>query len=211
MPKKENTKAVEARARKEAAADSKRSAAEKAAEDARWQDEGKQTKAAKSKEEQERKKAEQAAKRAELKKLEEMEAQEMAKISAKKAAGSAGKAGAGASKAGGSGGKPGTATKVTHAELEKQREKEQKEREVAEAVRRRQAAREKGEEEYAKSLDSMTNTNRMETVVDARNLEEAVAQLRLMEGEPGATPVDKHPEKRMKAAYKVRRNENDMT
>ncbi|CAI5495199.1 unnamed protein product [Closterium sp. Naga37s-1] len=201
MPKKlaPNTKAEEARERKAAAADEKKRAAEKAKEDARWADEGPKGRGAKKKEEDEQKRAEAAAKRAEKKRLEEIEAQEMAKISGKGV--SVGGAGAGARRAG-AGSSGGGGAKVTQAELALIKEREQKELAGAEAERRKKAARVAEEAEYARMLE-VENTNRMAVAVDARNVGEALSQLSVAAGEEGSASVDKHPEKRMKAAFKA--------
>ncbi|CAI5475367.1 unnamed protein product [Closterium sp. Yama58-4] len=209
MPKKltPNTKAEEARERKAAAADEKKRAAEKAKEDARWADDAPKGRAAKKKEEDEQKRAEAAAKRAEKKRLEEIEAGEMAKISGKGVSrgggggGSSAGAGAGARRAG-AGSSGGGGAKVTQAELARIKEREQKELEGAEAERRKKAARVAEEAEYARMLE-VENTNRMAVAVDARNVGEALSQLSVAAGEEGSGSVDKHPEKRMKAAFKA--------
>ncbi|CAI6010253.1 unnamed protein product [Closterium sp. NIES-65] len=206
MPKKlaPNTKAEEARERKAAVADEKKRAAEKAKEDARWADEGPKGRAAKKKEEDEQKRVEAAAKRAEKKRLEEIEAREMAKISGKGVSGGGGGsagAGAGARRAG-AGSSGGGGAKVTQAELALIKEREQKELAGAEAERRKKAARVAEEAEYARMLE-VENTNRMAVAVDARNVGEALSQLSVAAGEEGSSSVDKHPEKRMKAAFKA--------
>ncbi|CAI5500710.1 unnamed protein product [Closterium sp. Naga37s-1] len=201
MPKKlaPNTKAEEARERKEAAANDKKRAAEKAKEDAQWADNAPKGRGAKKKEEDEQKRAEAAAKRAEKKRLEEIEAQEMAKISGKGISVSG--AGPGARRAG-AGSSGGGGAKVTQAELALIKEREQKELAGADAERRKKAARVAEEAEYARMLE-VENTNRMAVAVDARNVGEALSQLSVAKGEEGSASVDKHPEKRMKAAFKA--------
>ncbi|GJP64419.1 hypothetical protein CLOP_g21414 [Closterium sp. NIES-67] len=207
MPKKlaPNTKAEEARERKAAAADDKKRAAEKAKEDARWADDAPKGRAAKKKEEDEQKRVEAAAKRAEKKRLEELEAKEMAKISGKGVSGGGGGgggAGAGARRAGAGSSSGGGSAKVTQAELARIKEREQQELAGAEAERRKKAARVAEEAEYARILE-VENTNRMAVAVDARNVGEALSQLSVAAGDEGSSSVDKHPEKRMKAAFKA--------
>jgi hypothetical protein len=58
------------------------------------------------------------------------------------------------------------------------------------------------ENEY-EILVNEPNLNKIETVVDAKNIDEALQQLDI--GGAATTTPDKHPEKRLKAAYKVSR------
>eukprot|EP00850_Spirogloea_muscicola_P026054 SM005349S18168 [mRNA] locus=s5349:7:448:- [translate_table: standard] len=66
---------------------------------------------------------------------------------------------------------------------------------------RKKGARMADEAEY-EQLVEVENTNRVEALIDARNLDEALSQMALAEDSP---PGDKHPERRLKAAYKVLR------
>lgn len=91
----------------------------------------------------------------------------------------------------------GAGQKITAAELLRQKEQEAKELEKKAGKKERVVA----EYEY-ENLVNEPNLNKIETVVDARNIDEALQQLDV--GGTSGTP-DKHPEKRLKAAYKVRR------
>eukprot|EP00270_Netrium_digitus_P021791 TRINITY_DN954_c0_g2_i1.p1 TRINITY_DN954_c0_g2~~TRINITY_DN954_c0_g2_i1.p1 ORF type:complete len:240 (+),score=96.19 TRINITY_DN954_c0_g2_i1:92-811(+) len=195
MPKKVgvNSKAEEAKARKESAAAEKKEKEKKEKEDAQWRDEGATSKAAKKREEDERKKAEAAAKRAEAKKLAEQEEREMEKV-AKKGVVKGDKLSATSS-----------SSKITAAKLQEIREKEQKALQERMAMEQKKKERVVGADEYGRSLE-VANENRMESLVDAHSLDEAISQLHLSSG-TGETsskqPVDMHPEKRLKAAYKA--------
>ena len=88
--------------------------------------------------------------------------------------------------------------KVTRAQIEAQKQKELQLRQSEEATKKK--------EEEAMNDFAGENPNRSmaehlekEGVTEARNIEDAIAVLKVKEDE--ASPVDKHPEKRMKAAY----------
>eukprot|EP00850_Spirogloea_muscicola_P026033 SM005284S17842 [mRNA] locus=s5284:10:502:- [translate_table: standard] len=70
---------------------------------------------------------------------------------------------------------------------------------VQAAMARKKGARMADEAEY-EQLVEVENTNRVEALIDARNLDEALSQMALAEDSP---PGDKHPERRLKAAYKA--------
>eukprot|EP00897_Mesotaenium_endlicherianum_P000174 jgi/Mesen1/10157/ME000076S09658 len=185
MPKKMglNSKAEEARVRKEAASSDKKEKESKAKEDAAWNDEGAKSKAAKKKEEDAGRKAEAAAKKLEAKRLAEEEEKELAKILKKPANKAVGKP---------------AAPKVTAAELAVMKERELKQREAEGAAVEKRKARMADPTEYER-LVSVENTNRQETLVDARSVGEALSQIQLTDG---STP-DKHPERRLKASFKA--------
>lgn len=185
MPKKVNQKAEDAKARKVAAADEKKQREAKSKEDALWADEGAGGKAAKKKAEEEKKRAEAAQKRAELEQLKAAEEKEMASLSKK----------------GVRGPKADSSPKVTRAELDRIREEDAKRKEEGDRLKKKAAARIQDEEDYARVVN-VANTNRLEKSVDARNLDEAVTQLSAVTLDEQAA-LDKHPEKRLRAAYKV--------
>ncbi|GAQ86290.1 hypothetical protein KFL_002800200 [Klebsormidium nitens] len=184
MPKKLsiNTKAEEARERKETQKKEKSSKEQKEKEDQVWEEAaGPKKKSQKKKEEDEARKAEAAAKKLEAKKLAAEEEKEVEK-SLKKPNPKANRVG-------------GAGQKITAAELLRQKEQDAKELEKKAGKKERVVA----EYEY-ENLVNEPNLNKIETVVDARNIDEALQQLDL--GGPSGTP-DKHPEKRLKAAYKA--------
>ena len=84
-------------------------------------------------------------------------------------------------------------SKVTAVDLAKLKAKEQEQLAQATAATKKKAARVAGEDEYAKLVD-VANTNRVETLVDAHSLSEAVEQLSVGEKETGGG--DSHPERR---------------
>ena len=178
-----NSKADEARVKKESVVSAKQAKEDKEREEAAWRDDGGKSKSSKKKEEDAERKAEAAAKKLEDKKLAEAEDRELDKAVKK-------------------GIKSEKVSKVTAADLAKLKVKEQEQLAQATAAAKKKAARVAGEDEYAKLVD-VANTNRVETLIDAHSLSEAVEQLSVEEKETGGG--DSHPERRMKAAYKVRR------
>jgi len=176
MPKKfagENSKAVAAKARKAEKAEIEKNKKEKEIEDAKWADDDKSAKKKQArKEDAERKRQEALEKKQEREKL---LAEEDSKVLKEKS---------GSKKAS-------LAPKITRAQIrdnEEQREKAAKS----------QAAKEK---EIVTHLDTPLeeNLNRVDIGSEtASNLDEAISVLRLTDSSPS---VDKHPEKRMKAAY----------
>eukprot|EP00897_Mesotaenium_endlicherianum_P010402 jgi/Mesen1/9390/ME000613S08763 len=185
MPKKVgvNSKAEEARLRKEAASSDKAEKDLKAKEEAAWKDEGGKSKAAKKKEEDAERRAEAASKKLEAKRLAEAEEKELAAIVKKPATKAVGKS---------------AAPKVTAAELALMKEKEMKQREAEGAAVEKRKTRTADATEYER-LVSGENTNRQETLVDARSVGDALSQIQVSEG---STP-DKHPERRLKASFKA--------
>jgi hypothetical protein len=91
------------------------------------------------------------------------------------------------------------APKVTEAELALRREEERLrlERE-AEAAKKRDAR--VAEEEYERVV-LVTNTNRDDSIIEARSVDEAIARMSLVDSP--ALPADKHPERRLKSSFKV--------
>ncbi|PNW73363.1 hypothetical protein CHLRE_14g629500v5 [Chlamydomonas reinhardtii] len=153
--------------------------AQKDAEDAYWsaQGENDKSKAAKKREEEEKKKAELAAKKAEAKRLADAELEELAKTKAR------------AEKAGSS--------KVTHYQLQQQREFEDQLKAAEAAERDMASRRELSADQYARQVET-ENINRGIEGVDARGVDAALKVLTVKEEEQ-----EKHPEKRMKAAWKA--------
>ncbi|KAG2448049.1 hypothetical protein HYH02_007076 [Chlamydomonas schloesseri] len=153
--------------------------AQKDAEDAYWSahGEGDKSKAAKKREEEEKKKAEVAAKKAEAKRLADAELEELGKGKAK------------AEKAG--------SQKVTHYQLQQQREFEDQLKQQELAEREMAARRELSADAYARQVET-ENLNRGIEGVDARGVDAALKVLTVKDEE-----AEKHPEKRMKAAWKA--------
>ncbi|XP_021774850.1 coiled-coil domain-containing protein 124-like [Chenopodium quinoa] len=188
MPKKMgvNSKAEDAKARKAAAEAEKKAQEAKQKEDQYWREaEGSKSRSAKKREEEEQKRAEAAAKKAEARRLAEQEEQEIEK-SLKKLDKKANRV-MGA-----------TPTKVTEAELRRRKEKEEEEmRRKAEEAKKKQS-RMAGEDEYEKIV-LVENRNREGDLIEAHTVEEALAQISVAD----TLPVDKHPEKRLKASFKA--------
>lgn len=189
MPKKmgTNTKAEAAKERRSAAEADRKDRETREKVDLYWRDagEGSKTRAAKKREEDAGKRVESAARKAEARRLAEDEEKEL-------------------DKAGKKPDKKATRVsipvpKVTEAELRLRKEEEAAEmaRRAEEAKRRH--ARMADEEEYERVV-MVSNTNRDDSVVEAHSVDEAVAKMSLADA---ALPVDKHPEKRLKASYKV--------
>ena len=95
-------------------------------------------------------------------------------------------------------------SKVTEAELARRREEKslRLERE-AEAAKKR-AARVAEEEEYERVV-LVANTNRDDSIIEARSVEEAIARMSVVDPQ-AALPADKHPERRLKSSFKVHQN-----
>lgn len=187
-----NTKAAEARDRKETVKKEKNASAAKAKEDAKWADDDpRAAKAAARKKAEEEKKLQAAAKRAEKKALEEKEAAELAKL-----------------------GKPKQPPpKVTRAVIEK--EKEQIAKQDKAKVEAATAAKDRvtpltssssslsGDDEdwdagLEKNINHLLREERAkhgDSLIEARSVEEALSGLSVDDGQ------DKHPEKRLRAAF----------
>jgi hypothetical protein len=189
MPKKmgTNSKAEEARARKAEAHVEKKVKEERQKEESYWKEaEGPASKAAKKKEEEAERKAEAAAKKLEAKKLAEQEEKELEKYGKrvdKKATRVAV-----------------PVPKVTAAELARRKEEEQAALEAQAAAKKKKELRMSNPDEYEK-LVGVANRNREDDIVDARDLESALAQISTL-GAPELAP-DRHPERRLKASYKA--------
>lgn len=187
MPKKlgVNSKAEAARARKSAdQADRKeREAREK--EDQYWREaEGAKSRAAKKREEEAEKRAEAAAKKAEARRLAELEEKELEK-NLKKPDKKANRVSV-------------PVPKVTEAELRRRKEEEQTSIQKKVEEENKKKSRTADEEEYERMV-LVQNTNRDDSVIEASTVEEAIAQMTVVDN----LPVDKHPEKRLKASFKV--------
>ncbi|KAH0919891.1 hypothetical protein HID58_027551 [Brassica napus] len=187
MPKKMgvNSKAEVARSRKNAAEAEQKDRQTREKEEQYWREaEGPKSKAAKKREEDAEKKAENAAKKAEAKRLAEEEERELEKA-LKKPDKKVSRVSA-------------PVPKVTEAELIRRREEEQaalaKKAEESKKKQTRMAA----EEEYEKMV-LVSNTNRDDSIIDARTVDEALAKMSVADN----LPVDRHPEKRLKASFKA--------
>jgi len=85
--------------------------------------------------------------------------------------------------------------KVTEAELARRREEERlRLQREAEAAKKRQA-RTADEEEYGRVV-LVANTNRDDSVIEARSVEDAIAKMTIA-AEPALAP-DRHPERRLR-------------
>lgn len=188
MPKKMgvNSKAEEARSRKTAVEAERKDREAREKEDQFWREaEGPKSRAAKKREEEAEKKAEAAARRAEARRIAEQEEKEIDK-SMRKPDKKANRVSI-------------PVPKVTEVELRKRHEEEQAEiQKKAEEAKKRQA-RTAAEEEYERMV-LVTNTNRDDSIIEARTVEDAIARMSVTEN----LPADRHPERRLKASFKVR-------
>lgn len=188
MPKKMgvNSKAEEARARKSATETERKERESREKEEKYWREaEGAKSRSAKKREEEAEKRAEAVARKAEARRLAEMEEKELEKA-ARKPDKKANRVSI-------------PVPKVTEAELRRRREEEQAElQKKAEEGQKRQS-RTAAEEEYERMV-LVTNTNRDDSVIEARTVEDAIARITVAE----SLPVDRHPERRLKASFKVR-------
>ncbi|KAI8533229.1 hypothetical protein RHMOL_Rhmol11G0281200 [Rhododendron molle] len=187
MPKKlgVNSKAEEARARKNATESDRKERESREKEDQYWREaEGAKSRAAKKREEEAEKRAEAATRKAEARRIAELEEKELEKAGKKPD-------------------KKATRVsipvpKVTEAELRRRREEEQAQlTKRAEEAKRRQS-RTQGEEEYEKIV-LVANTNRDDSIIEARSVEDAIAKMVVAD----TLPVDRHPERRLKASFKA--------
>ncbi|KAJ4842064.1 hypothetical protein Tsubulata_046371 [Turnera subulata] len=187
MPKKmgTNSKAEAARARKTATEADRKDREAREKEEQYWREaEGAKSRAAKKREEESEKRAEAAAKKAEARRLAEQEEKELEK-SIRKTDKKANRVSI-------------PVPKVTEVELRRRREEEQAERERRAEEAKKKQSRMAGEEEYDKMV-LVANTNRDDSIIEARSVEDAIAQMTVAD----ALPVDKHPEKRLKASFKA--------
>ncbi|KAG9442094.1 hypothetical protein H6P81_017948 [Aristolochia fimbriata] len=187
MPKKMgvNSKAETARARKTATESERKEREARDKEEQYWREaEGPKSRAAKKKEEEAEKRAEAAARKAEARRIAEMEEKELEKAG-KKPDKKANRVAI-------------PVPKVTEVELLRRREEEQQQMlQRAEATKKRQT-RTADEEDYERMV-LVSNTNRDDSVIEAHSVEDALAKMSV--GEP--LPVDRHPERRLKASFKA--------
>ncbi|KAM7256041.1 hypothetical protein ACFE04_011782 [Oxalis oulophora] len=186
MPKKMgvNSKAEEARARKNALESEKKDRDNRQKEETYWREagDGAKSRAAKKRDDEAEKRAEAAARKAEARRLAELEEKEIDKSLNKKSDKKANRL-------------PFPVPKVTEAELRRRKEEEAKK--LAEEGNKR-STRTAAEEEYERMV-LIANTNRDDSIIEARTVDQAIAQISLSDN---ALLPDKHPERRLKAAFK---------
>lgn len=187
MPKKMgvNSKAEAARARRSATESERKEREAKEKEEQYWREaEGNKPRAAKKREEEAEKRAEANARKAEVRRLAELEEKELEK-SLMKPDKKANRVAV-------------PLPKVTEAELARRKEEEQAVLQQRAEEEKRKQSRTAKEEEYERMV-SVENTNRDDSIIEARTVDEALARMTLVDN----LPVDKHPEKRLKASFKV--------
>nr|GMC78347.1 F-box protein SKIP23-like [Ipomoea batatas] len=187
MPKKMgvNSKSEAARARKSAADCDRKEREAREKEDQYWREaEGAKSRASKKREEEAEKRAEAAAKKAEARRLAEQEEKELEK-SLKKPDKKANRVAV-------------PVPKMTEAELRRRREEEQAAIQKRAEEEKKRQSRIAEEEEYERVV-LVTNTNRDDSIIEARTVDEALAHMTIADN----LPVDKHPEKRLKASFKA--------
>uniref|UniRef100_A0A5B7BN60 Coiled-coil domain-containing protein n=1 Tax=Davidia involucrata TaxID=16924 RepID=A0A5B7BN60_DAVIN len=187
MPKKMgvNSKAEAARARESATEAERKDREAREKEDQYWREaEGARSRAAKKREEESEKRAEAAARKAEARRIAEQEEKELEKAS-KKPDKKANRVSI-------------PVPKVTEVELQRRREEEQAQiLKKAEEAKKRQS-RTAAEEEYERMV-LVANTNRDDSIIEARTVEDAISQMTVAD----SLPVDRHPERRLKASFKA--------
>ncbi|KAL5561279.1 hypothetical protein UlMin_031026 [Ulmus minor] len=187
MPKKMgvNSKAEAARARKSATESERKDRESREKEESYWREaEAGKSRAAKKREEEAEKRAEAAARRAEARRLAEQEEKELEKLN-KKPDKKANRVSI-------------PVPKVTEAELIKRREQEQAALAKKAEEDKKRHSRTAAEEEYERMV-LVSNTNRDDSLIEARTVEEAISQMSVAEN----LPVDRHPERRLKASFKA--------
>ncbi|XP_041999549.1 coiled-coil domain-containing protein 124-like [Salvia splendens] len=187
MPKKMgvNSKAEAARARRSATESDRKERVEKEKEEQYWREaEANKPKAAKKREEEAEKRAEANARKAEVRRLAELEEKELEK-SLTKPDKKANRVAV-------------PLPKVTEVELIRRREQEQAALQRRAEEDKRKQSRTAKEEEYERMV-SVENTNRDDSIIEARSVDEALARMTMVD----SLPVDKHPEKRLKASFKA--------
>lgn len=180
-----NSKAEAARARKSAdqAERKEREAREK--EDQYWQEaEGAKSRAAKKREEEAEKRAEAAAKKAEARRLAELEEKELEK-NLRKPDKKANRVSV-------------PVPRVTEGELRRRKEEEQSSIQKKVEEEKKKKSRTADEEEYERMI-LVQNTNRDDSIIEASTVEEAIAQMTVVDN----LPIDRHPERRLKASFKA--------
>jgi hypothetical protein len=194
MPKKMgvNSKAEAARDRRSAAEADRRDRQERAKEEQYWAEaEGPKSRAARRREEDAEKRAEAAARKAENRRLAEAEAAAVAASASAPSKAAARKASRVAA----------PPPKVTEAELVRLREEERLRLEREAEAAKKRAARVAEEEEYERVV-LVENTNRDDSLIEARSVEEAIARMSVVDPQ-ASLPADKHPERRLKSTFKV--------
>ncbi|XP_075511322.1 uncharacterized protein LOC142547111 isoform X2 [Primulina tabacum] len=187
MPKKMeiNSKSEASRARKSAVESERKDRESREKEDQYWREaEGAKSRAAKKRDEEAEKKAEAVAKKAEVRRLAEQEEKELDK-SLRKPEKKVNRVSV-------------PVPKVTELELKQGREEEQAAIHRRAEEEKKKQSRLADEEEYERMV-LVANTNRDDAIIDARTVEDAIAQMTVAE----SLPVDKHPEKRLKASFKA--------
>lgn len=187
MPKKMgvNSKAEAARARKSAVEADRKDREVREKEDQYWLDaEGGKSRAAKKREEEAEKRAEATARKAEARRLAEQEEKDLER-NLKKPDKKANRVSI-------------PVPKVTEAELRQRREEEQAAVQKKAEEEKRKNSRTAAEEEYERMV-LVENTNRDDSIIEAHTIEEAIARMNIADN----LPVDKHPERRLRAAFKA--------
>ncbi|KAJ8530315.1 hypothetical protein K7X08_037150 [Anisodus acutangulus] len=180
-----NSKAETARARKGAVESERKDRESREKEDQYWREaEGAKSRAAKKREEEAEKRAEAAAKKAEARRLAELEEKELEK-SMEKPDKKANRVAI-------------PVPKVTEAELRQRKEAEQAALEKKAEEDKRRQSRMAEEEEYEKMV-LVTNRNRDDSIIEASTVDDAIAHLAISD----SLPPDRHPEKRLRAAFKA--------
>ncbi|KAL5675262.1 hypothetical protein ACJX0J_011393, partial [Zea mays] len=90
---------------------------------------------------------------------------------------------------------------VTEAELVRLREEERLRLEREAEAAKKRAARVAEEEEYERVV-LVENTNRDDSLIEARSVEEAIARMSVVDPQ-ASLPADKHPERRLKSTFKA--------
>ncbi|XVF45609.1 hypothetical protein PTKIN_Ptkin02bG0220300 [Pterospermum kingtungense] len=88
--------------------------------------------------------------------------------------------------------------KVTEAELRRRREEEQAQMAKIASEAKKKQSRTAAEEEYERVV-LVANTNRDDSLIEARSVDEAIARISMAEN----LPPDRHPERRLKASFKA--------
>lgn len=180
-----NSKAEAARARKSAVEADRKDREVREKEDQYWLDaEGGKSRAAKKREEEAEKRAEATARKAEARRLAEQEEKDLER-NLKKPDKKANRVSI-------------PVPKVTEAELRQRREEEQAAVQKKAEEEKRKNSRTAAEEEYERMV-LVENTNRDDSIIEAHTIEEAIARMNIADN----LPVDKHPERRLKAAFKA--------
>ncbi|XP_042399219.1 coiled-coil domain-containing protein 124-like isoform X1 [Zingiber officinale] len=188
MPKKMgvNTKAEEARARRSAAEADRKERETKEKEEKYWRDaEGSKSRASKKREDEAEKRAEAAARRAETRRIAEQEQRDL-EAAGRRPDQKASRVSI-------------PVPKVTEAQLQRRREEEQQRILQTSEVAKKRQTRTADEEEYHRIV-MVENTNRDDSIIEAHNVDEAIAKMVLSEP---ALPADRHPERRLKASFKA--------